>query len=443
MCFTEKLLSLQSLRSEMEKLMQYIWQHRLWLQQDMRTVDGRVVQVIDVGQLNVDAGPDFFNAKIKIDGEMWVGNVEIHVKASDWFRHHHDSDKAYDSVILHVVEKDDMPVKRSNGEIIPQLRMPCSPDFHKRYNHLVGSSGSELPCSAEISDMPSIYVADWLSTLAHERLYRKVEHIKELLERYSGDWDEVCYVIMARCMGFGVNSDAFEQLAMSLPLRFMGKHSDSLLSIEAVLFGQSGLLDEIPVDDYVKSLKTEYDFLAHKFSLRRNENIRWKMARMRPRNFPHRRIALLAEMIYGGFRMMSKMIAASTEKEAQELFDIKLSGYWARHYTFGNEAPHELNALSRSSINIILINVYAPLVYAYGMIRGEEYLCDRAVSILQSLPSENNVIIDLFRRAGIDSKDAFSSQALIQLRREYCEKHKCLYCRIGHRMLSTKMRRIE
>jgi hypothetical protein len=244
-------------------------------------------------------------------------------------------------------------------------------------------------------------------------------------------------------MGFGVNSDAFEQLAMSLPLRFMGKHSDSLLSIEAVLFGQSGLLDEIPVDDYVKSLKTEYDFLAHKFSLRRNENIRWKMARMRPTNFPHRRIALLAEMIYGGFRMMSKMIAASTEKEAQELFDIKLSGYWARHYTFGNEAPHELNALSRASINIILINVYAPLVYAYGMIRGEEYLCDRAVSILQSLPSENNVIINLFRRAGIDSKDAFSSQALIQLRREYCEKHKCLYCRIGHRMLSTKMRRIE
>lgn len=421
--------------------MQYIWQHRLWLQQDMHTVDGRVVQVIDAGQLNTDAGPDFFNAKIKIDGEMWVGNVEIHVRASDWYRHKHDKDKAYDSVILHVVEKDDLPVKRSNGEVIPQLRMPCSPDFHQRYNHLVGNSGSELPCSTEIAEIPSIYISDWISTLAHERLYRKVEHIKELLERYNGDWEEVCYVIMSRCMGFGVNSDAFEQLALSLPLRFMGKHSDSLLSIEALLFGQSGLLDEVPVDDYVKSLKTEYDFLAHKFSLRRNENIRWKMARMRPTNFPHRRIALLAEMIYGGYRMMSKMIAASTEKEAQELFNIKLSGYWACHYTFGQEAPHELKALSRASINIILINVYVPLVYAYGMIRGEDSLCDRAVSILQSLPSENNVIVDLFMRAGIDGKDAFSSQALIQLRREYCEKHKCLYCRIGHRMLSTKTRK--
>ena len=421
--------------------MQYIWQHRLWLQQDMHTVDGRVVQVIDVGQLNTDAGPDFFNAKIKIDGEMWVGNVEIHVKASDWYRHHHDSDKAYDSVILHVVEKDDVPVKRSNGEVIPQLRMPCSSDFHQRYSRLVGSSGSELPCGDEISAMPSIYVADWIATLAHERLYRKVEHIKELLDRYNGDWEEVCYVIMARCMGFGVNSDAFEPLALSLPLRFMGKHSDSLLSIEALLFGQSGLLEEAPVDGYVKSLKTEYDFLAHKFSLRRNGNIRWKMARMRPTNFPHRRIALLAEMIYGGFSMMSKMVAATTEQEAQELFDVKLSGYWACHYTFGNEAPHELKALSRASINVILINVYVPLVYAYGMVRGDEQLCDRAVSVLQSLPSENNVIIDLFKRAGVDSKDAFSSQALIQLRREYCEKHKCLYCRIGHRMLSAKTRK--
>lgn len=421
--------------------MQYIWQHRLWLQQDMHTVDGRVVQVIDVGQLNTDAGPDFFNAKIKIDGEMWVGNVEIHVKASDWYRHHHDSDKAYDSVILHVVEKDDVPVKRSNGEIIPQLRMPCSSDFHQRYSRLVGSSGSELPCGDEISAMPSIYVADWIATLAHERLYRKVEHIKELLDRYNGDWEEVCYVIMARCMGFGVNSDAFEQLALSLPLRFMGKHSDSLLSIEALLFGQSGLLEEAPVDGYVKSLKTEYDFLAHKFSLSRNGNIRWKMARMRPTNFPHRRIALLAEMIYGGFSMMSKMVAATTENEARELFDVELSGYWARHYTFGNEAPHELKALSRASINVILINVYVPLVYAYGMVRGDEQLCDRAVSVLQSLPSENNVIIDLFKRAGVDSKDAFSSQALIQLRREYCEKHKCLYCRIGHRMLSAKTRK--
>lgn len=422
----------------MEKLMQYIWQHRLWLQQDMHTVDGRVVQVIDAGQLNTDAGPDFFNAKIKIDGKMWVGNVEIHVRASDWYRHHHDADKVYDSVILHVVEKDDVPVKRSNGEVIPQLRMPCSPDFHQRYNHLVGSSGSELPCGNEISAMPSIYVADWLSTLAYERLFRKVEHIKELLDRYCGDWEEVCYIVMARSMGFGVNSDAFEQLAMSLPLRFMGKHSDSLLSIEALLFGQSGLLDNLLTDEYVKNLKTEYEFLAHKFSLSRNENIRWKMARMRPTNFPHRRIALLAEMIYGGYSMMSKMVAASTEKEAQELFDVKLSGYWALHYTFGSEAPHELKALSKASINIMLVNVYVPLVYAYGMIRGEEHLCDRAVSILQSLPSENNVIIDVFKRAGIDSKDAFSSQALIQLRREYCEKHKCLYCRIGHRMLSSK-----
>ncbi|MBQ9077107.1 MAG: DUF2851 family protein [Muribaculaceae bacterium] len=425
----------------MEKLMQYVWQHRLWLQQDMRTVDGRIVQVIDPGQLNTGAGPDFFNAKVKINGEIWVGNIEIHVRASDWMRHGHDKDPAYDSVILHVVGKDDIAVRRSNGETIPQLRMPCSPDFSSRYSELVGQAATELPCSTIISLLPEIYLTDWIATLAHERLYNKVDRINNLLQRNAGDWEETCYITLARCLGFGTNSDSFERLALSLPLRFMGKHSDSLLSIEALLFGQSGLLDNAPSDaPYVTRLITEYRFLAGKFSLRRPENLGWRMARMRPPNFPHRRIAMLATLIHGGFRLMSDIISATDETSASNLFRRKLTGYWATHYNFGPTRARQPLALSESSLSIILINTVIPLTYAYGVSRGDNTICDRATTMLQSLKPERNSIITLFDRAGIKCPDAFTSQALIQLRREYCEPRKCLYCRIGHRMLAAKVK---
>lgn len=419
--------------------MQYVWQHRLWEQEDMRTTDGRVIQVIDPGRLNTDAGPDFFNAKLKIDGEMWAGNVEIHVRASDWFRHHHDLDPAYDSVVLHVVGKDDSPVYRKNGTVIPQLRMPCSPDFYTKYNQLIGCSRTELPCSEEISKLSSLYIHDWFGALACERLLDKVVRIDALRERYNGDWEETCYVTLARSLGFGINGDAFERLAIRLPLKFMAKHSDSLLSIEALLFGQSGLLDNVSDDDpYLSGLKTEYGFLANKFSLQPCENAGWKMSRMRPANFPHRRIALLASMVYGGFRLMSRIVGVKTIEDAKAIFEVSLSGYWENHCNFGTETERHLRAMSQMSINTIIINVVVPLIYAHGRSRDDNDACDRAMEMLQSLPPERNSIIETFGKAGIKCRDAFSSQALIQLRREYCEKRKCLFCRIGHRMLASK-----
>lgn len=418
--------------------MQYVWQHRLWPAGEKTTVDGRSVHIIDPGLLNTDSGPDFFNAKIRIGEEMWVGNVEIHVKASDWYRHHHDKDEAYDSVILHVVEKDDAQVCRPNGEVIPQMCMPCSADFSEKYKQLVSCSHSELPCGLVIAEMPSVHISTWMSALAMERLYRKVDGILGLLERYNGNWEEVCYITLARCLGFGVNGDAFEMLASGLPLRFLGKHSDSLLSVEALLFGQSGLLDKVAsVDAYAQSLMREYEFLAHKFSLRRPGGLMWKMSRMRPANFPHRRIAFLASLVYGGFNMMSQIVSAQDEKQARALFDVSMQGYWACHYGIGVPSSTNLKVMSDASINVLLINVVVPLTYAYGVKRGDERMCDRALAMLQSLPAERNSIVELFLKAGLKCPDAFTSQAMVQLRREYCETHKCLYCRIGHRMLSA------
>ena len=232
--------------------MQYIWQHRLYRNSDMVTNDGLKVRVIDPGLLNTDAGPDFFNAKIEIDGHLWAGNVELHVRATDWKRHGHDRDKAYDSVILHVVGKDDAPVYRTSGERIPQVVLEVSPLFNQSYDRLVNAR-DEIPCAASLRQVPHLTITEWVEALAFERLHNKVDRIGQLLELYHGSWEDVCYVTLARNLGFGINNEAFERLARRTPLRLLAKHSDSLLQVEALLFGQAGLLDA-----------AAQDFAAHK-----------------------------------------------------------------------------------------------------------------------------------------------------------------------------------
>lgn len=425
----------------MEKLMQYVWKHRLWRSEDMVTNTGKKVRVVDPGLLNTDAGPDFFNAKIEIDGHMWVGNVEMHYRATDWKRHHHDSDKAYDSVILHVVAKDDAPVRRTNGELIPQLVLEVSPQFNADYASLVGAT-IEVPCATKIKQVPHLTIVEWVEGLAFERLHGKVERIHQLLESFNGSWEDVCYVTLARNFGFGINNDAFERLARRTPLRLLGKHSDSVLQIEALLFGQAGMLDaqKPGMDSYYNQLCTEYAFLSNKFQLTPMEKESWKLFRIRPQNFPYRRIAMLAQFIEGGFRMMNRILEAEGEKEMRALFEVELSGYWTKHYTFGKPNERVTATLSRSSIDIILINTVAPLLYAYGELTGSYEMTDKAIKLLEDLRAESNSIVSHFVAYGIDCPDALTSQALVQLKREYCDARKCIYCKIGHHLLSKAAR---
>lgn len=425
----------------MEKLMQYVWKHRLWRSEDMVTNTGKKVRVVDPGLLNTDAGPDFFNAKIEIDGHMWVGNVEMHYRATDWKRHHHDSDKAYDSVILHVVAKDDAPVRRTNGELIPQLVLEVSPQFNADYASLVGAT-IEVPCTTKIKQVPHLTIVEWVEGLAFERLHGKVERIHQLLDSFNGSWEDVCYVTLARNFGFGINNDAFERLARRTPLRLLGKHSDSVLQIEALLFGQAGMLDaqKPGMDSYYNQLCTEYAFLSNKFQLTPMEKESWKLFRIRPQNFPYRRIAMLAQFIEGGFRMMNRILEAEGEKEMRALFEMELSGYWTKHYTFGKPNERATATLSRSSIDIILINTVAPLLYAYGELTGNYEMTDKAIKLLEDLRAENNSIVSHFVAYGIDCPDALTSQALVQLKREYCDARKCIYCKIGHHLLSKAAR---
>lgn len=421
--------------------MQYVWKHRLWRSEDMVTNTGKKVRVVDPGLLNTDAGPDFFNAKIEIDGHMWVGNVEMHYRATDWKRHHHDSDKAYDSVILHVVAKDDAPVRRTNGELIPQLVLEVSPQFNADYASLVGAT-IEVPCATKIKQVPHLTIVEWVEGLAFERLHGKVERIHQLLDSFNGSWEDVCYVTLARNFGFGINNDAFERLARRTPLRLLGKHSDSVLQIEALLFGQAGMLDaqKPGMDSYYNQLCTEYAFLSNKFQLTPMEKESWKLFRIRPQNFPYRRIAMLAQFIEGGFRMMNRILEAEGEKEMHALFEVELSGYWTKHYTFGKPNERATATLSRSSIDIILINTVAPLLYAYGELTGNYEMTDKAIKLLEDLRAESNSIVSHFVAYGIDCPDALTSQALVQLKREYCDARKCIYCKIGHHLLSKAAR---
>lgn len=423
--------------------MQYVWQHRLWRSEDMVTNDGRPVRVLDPGLLNTDAGPDFFNAKVEIDGHMWVGNVEMHVRASDWHRHGHDTDRAYDNVILHVVDKDDAPVTRSNGERIAQLVLQVSPRFNECYERLVNAR-TEIPCAARVGEVPHLVITEWMEALAFERLHGKIDRVRQLLNLYSGSWEDVCYVTLARNLGFGINNEAFERLARRTPLRLLHKHSDSLLQLEALLLGQAGFLGSARVgsDAYVEQLRREYAFLANKFSLQPMESEVWKTFRMRPQNFPFRRVALLAQFVLGGFNLMNAIIeAADDEKALRNLFAVELTGYWASRYTFGPEAATSARALGNRSIDVILINTVAPLLYCRGELTGDYPMTERAIALLEQLRPEENSVVAQFAAAGIKSDDALTTQALIQLKRNYCDTRKCIYCKIGHRLLSSDAHR--
>lgn len=423
----------------MERLMQYIWQHRLLRPGKMATVDGRRVDIIDPGRLNTASGPDFFNAKVRIGADMWVGDVEIHVRASDWHRHGHDGDPAYDSVVLHVVDADDDCIRRANGEVIPQMRLPAAPDFRRHYDALVMRADLDLPCREVLASLPGIYVTDWLTALGMERLHNKADRVDELVRSYNGDWYDALYVTLARTMGFGTNSEPFERLARATPLRFLLKHADNLLSVEAMLFGQSGLLDG-PDEGcaYADLLRREYGFMKVKFNLTRPDTLNWKRSGMRPQNSPHRRIALLAAYVSRIVSLAGQLCDCEDVDDVVRAFDIDLQGYWADHVNFSPMPSRQGRGVGMTALRGIAINAAIPYIYAYGRSHGKEDLCDRAVEMLQCMKPESNSKVTVFTAAGVRCPDAFTSQALVELRREYCEARKCLYCRIGHRMLAAK-----
>lgn len=420
----------------MEKLYQYLWKHRM-LGRELRLDDGTEVEIVSPGVLNTDAGPDFSNAKVRIGGMLWVGNVEIHVRASDWYRHGHDTDDAYDSVMLHVVAVGDRFVTRRDGTVIPQLTATFPEDFFRIYAAL-SDNISGIRCQHHLQGVSRLVLEDWLETLAVERMQVKARRILNERDNLGGDWERTCFVTLARALGFGLNSEPFEMLARSVPLGFLQRHSDNLMQIEAILFGQAGMLDtSIHIfDEYYQQLCREYYFLARKYDLRPLRRDVWKYARTRPQNFPHRRIALLAKTLYGGFSLLSRLLAAGgDEKQTRELLQWELDGYWLSHSDFDRETPAGASALGAGSVDLLMINLAAPMIYAYAAARGDMDKAEEALGLWLRLQPEKNMYVRQWRQLGLLCDNAMRSQALLQLRKQYCDVGDCLGCRIGHWLL--------
>ena len=322
----------------MEQLLHYVWKHKLFPLKPLLTAEGESIEIIDPGQANYNAGPDFFNAKIKIGGVVWVGNIEIHQQSSEWERHGHHLDSNYDSVILHVASEIDASVRRSDGETIPQLELHCPGYLSDNYRQLIEADRYPA-CYRLIPALPKLLLHSWLSRLQTERFEQKTDKIMQLLERHRKDWEHVFFIILARNFGFGTNSDAFEFWAETIPLQAVNKHRDSLFQIEAFFFGQAGLLQEVPADEYTDKLMKEYTYLSHKFGLRPSANSRWKLLRMRPDNFPHVRIAQLASFYYRSQGLLSALMEAQSLKSLRDMLRCGTSEYWLTHYVFGEASP--------------------------------------------------------------------------------------------------------
>lgn len=440
----------------MEQLLHYCWKHKLLPLGELFTTDNRMVEVIDPGLHNrLDGGPDFFNAKVRINGTLWVGNIELHIKSSDWYQHHHDSDPAYNNVVLHVVETADTDVQNAKGEYLPQLVIQIPPQVTQHYRELL-STDHYPPCYHLIPSLPPLMVHAWMAALQTERLEQKTQAIERRVKQCNGSWEDGYFVTLARNFGFGINSDAFEQWAMAVPLNAVGKHRDDLFQIEAIFMGQAGLLTDendessLAHDDYFLRLQHEYRYLQHKFSLQPIDRSVWRFLRLRPQNFPYIRIAQLAHLYYERKAGLSDLLDCERLEQIYEVLQTEATPYWQTHYSFGsaNEqlntpiqepaAPTTVKKLSVSSLNLLVINTAIPIFFAVGRHRQKEAYCDRAFDLLEQLKAERNHIVTMWQECGLPVKTAGDSQALIQLKKEYCDRKDCLRCRIGYEYLKRK-----
>ena len=402
----------------MEKLLHYVWKHKILPLKSLLTTDGREIEIIDPGTYNTNQGPDFFNAKIKIDGTLWAGNIELHLKSSDWFKHGHDSDPAYNNTILHIAQIVDCEVTTEERSHPPQLQLNIPDQLYHNYQELCQTD--DYPrCHRIIPSVPTMKAHMWMDALLAQRLKQRAQKVQERVNRLNGDWEQATFVTLCRNFGFGLNGDTFERWAMMIPLQGIGKHRDNLFQIESIFVGMAGLIDDaaqVKGQDMAERWKREFIFLSHKFQL--SEPMKasdWKFLRTRPNNFPYIRILQIAALYHSGKAQMSALTEA---KDIQEMHRILSIG-----------------GTSAKSRNLLIINTIVPLLYAYGSHRSDENLIQKAIALLEKLPAEDNYILRQWKACGLNVETAADSQALIQLKREYCDRKDCLRCRFAYEFL--------
>jgi len=422
-----------------EEFIYYLWKYKL-LEPGLKTTEDEVCQIIDPGLRNKDSGPDFFNAKIKLGQTLWAGNVEIHVYSSDWKLHKHQYDKTYDNIILHVVYIEDEKIVRKNGTTIPTLVIAdkFNPEIYNRYQNLVKSKGN-ISCAPLIRGVDRFTIQNWLDRMLVERLEEKSISIEEKLTYNNKDWSETFYQVLAGNFGFKVNTLPFELTARSVPLKILAKHKDNAIQLEALLFGQAGLLEKKQGDKYYKDLKQEYDFLAKKYELQPIDKYVWRFMRMRPVNFPTIRLSQFAILVSKSNHLLSKILEFESVKDLNELFNVQASEYWDTHFTFGKKSVKKAKKLGKTAIDLLLINTVAPFLFVYGMKKQKQEFTDKALKLLDQVPGEKNSIIKQWELLEMNTSTAYNTQALLQLKPNYCDKKKCLFCAVGHKILNRNI----
>ncbi len=416
-----------------EEFLHYIWRCNLFYPLNSGTCE---IEVMNTGEPNPDSGPDFFNAMVRLDGTLLAGNVEMHINSSDWYRHGHHTNRAYDNVILQLVLNQDAVARRTNGEIVPTATIRFDRRLYENYRELIESQ-YWIPCEPFISIADINTVSKWLDIMAIRRLEQKVRHMEEVLCYNQNDWQESFYQLLARSFGFRLNGWAFEMLARSIPYRLILKHRNNLFQLEAMLFGQSGLINGEEADDYSRDLNREHRFLLRKYSLKPLEKHIWKFLRLRPANFPTVRIAQLASFLHRNTGMFATILETGEPGKIELLFRVSASGYWDNHYVFGRPSSKKVKSLGRFAINSIIINTVVPLIYFYGRYRKIPGLTGRALDFLKKLPAEVNSITGKWNSIGICARNAYTTQALLQQKNELCAFKKCLNCAIGNYIIKN------
>ena len=399
-----------------EIILHYIWERCLWAGYDQQTTDGRKIEILSVGEHNRDAGPDYSHARIRMDGKEWVGNIEIHVCSSDWIKHRHHLDKAYDNIILHVVRTADKPIYNSKGELVPQceLNYPSDKDYLSALfesAQKMDSAIARIGCAEQLLHDPQLLTEGWRKTLLQKRLECKRASITRLLEITKGSWEHALYISLARNFGFHTNSVPFEELAINTPLSCLQKHRNSLFQLTALLMGQAGLINE-------PELQKEYDFLRTKFSLTPLDGSIWKHARLRPQNSPELRIRQFAQLLYKSEHLLSKILDTDNLKELEALFAVPQMG--------------------KASVDILLINTVIPYKYAYATSRHNTAQAEQTLKLMEKIPAENNTIIRQWRVLGQEVKNAADTQALLHLYQNYCQHHECINCEVGYKIFENR-----
>ncbi len=420
-----------------ESFLHFLWRWRRFDAQNLLTTEGQSLEILQPGEHNTHAGPDFFNARVRIGQTLWAGNVEMHLQASEWMVHNHQEDPAYDNVVLHVVLEEDQPVRRSaDGSRLPCLvlqgRIP--PNLLAIYQRLEHER-AWIPCQGFFAATPDIIRLNWLDRVLVERLEQKTATIAELLLTTDNHWEVAFYQLLARNFGLKVNAEPFEALARTLPLKILAKHKNNRLQVEALIFGQAGLLEDGFQEEYPQVLAREYRHLAHKYGLTPLTASQWKFLRLRPANFPSVRLAQFAALVHQSAHLFSQILESTNLRSLENMFAVQPADYWFSHYQLDKPSSPRNKALGRDFIHLLIINTIVPVLFHYGRLKEDADLQNRALFLLEELPAENNAILEGWDALGMRARHAYQSQALLHLKTRYCDAKRCLECGVGNFIL--------